>query len=154
MYVIDVEASGLDIQSYPIQIGWQHRGDARKFGEILIEPHFDWNYWDPAAESIHKIPRSSLAKGMLIDDACHLLNEVFGNSVVYSDAYQADGFWIERLFSTAGIDQKFKIGSVFDLIDAEKQSEFTKCLRRQARPHRALADARIISDTVNYFAEY
>lgn len=154
MYIIDVEASGLDPESYPIQIGWQHRADLGKFGEILISPHADWVFWSKDAELIHNIPRERLSDGMEISEACHLLNNAFGSSTVYSDAVQADGFWLGRLFSAANIESSFTVGSVFDLVKNEKLSEFRKRLYRQSRPHTALADARAINDVVNYFIPY
>lgn len=155
MYIIDVEASGLSDESYPIQIGWQHRGDLARFGEILIHPHPDWVYWDSSAEErIHHISRQELLSGMDIVDACHLLNEKFERSPVYSDCNSADGFWIERLFETAHVEQRFEVGSIYDLIPDEKLKSFRKKLMARDKPHTALADARIISDVVNFFVPY
>lgn len=155
MYIIDVEASGLHDESYPIQIGWQHRGDLNRFGEILIRPHPDWVYWDESAEKrIHHISRQQLLSGMDIVDACHLLNDLFERSPVYSDCNSADGFWIERLFEAGHVEQRFDVRSVYDLVSDENLSDFQKKLRSSERPHTALADARIISDIVNFFVPY
>lgn len=155
MYIIDVEASGLAEESYPIQIGWQHRGDLGRFGEFLISPHPDWVYWDDYAEKkIHHISRQSLLTGMDVVDACKLLNEKFGHYPVFSDAHEADGFWLSRLFDAAHIEPMFQVRSVFSLVPVEKHYDFEKRLRKQPRPHQALADARIISDAVNFFAPY
>lgn len=155
MYIIDVEASGLSEESYPIQVGWQHRGNLSKFGEILLFPHADWVYWDEAAEHrIHHISRQQLRSGMDIIEACHYLNQVFATTPVYSDCNSADGFWINRLFETAHIEQRFDIKSIYSLIPKEKMDAFTKRLMAREKPHTALADARIISDVVNYFVPY
>lgn len=154
MYIIDVEASGLDPESYPIQIGWTHRGDTYRCGEILIAPHPDWVYWSPDAELVHKIPRESLANGMEISEACHLLNKTFGPRPVYSDAYTADSFWLSRLFDTAGVEPDFTVRSVFSLVAEDRRYEFEKRLHRKPRPHTALEDARIICDAVNFFVPY
>lgn len=155
MYIIDVEASGLSDQSYPIQIGWQHRGDLARFGEFLIRPHPDWVYWDETAEKrIHHISRLQLQSGKDIVDSCHLLNDLFAREPVYSDCQSADAFWIDRLFDTANIERRFDIDSVYDLVSDEKLRNFRKKLAAQPRPHTALADARIISDVVNFFVPY
>lgn len=155
MYIIDVEASGLSDQSYPIQIGWQHRGDLNRFGEILICPHPDWVYWDESAEKrIHHISRQQLLSGEDIVDACHFLNKTFERQPVYSDCNSADGFWVDKLFTTAHVEQRFEIKSIYDLISDEKMSSFKQKLMARDKPHTALADARIISDVVNFFVPY
>lgn len=155
MYIIDVEASGLSDESYPIQIGWQHRGDFSRFHEVLIRPHPDWVYWDEDAENrVHHISRQSLLSGIDIEDACRLLNDTFRRTPVYSDCNSADGFWIDRLFTTAHIKQEFEIKSIYDLIPKDKMRAFKKRLMAREKPHTALADARIISGVVNYFVPY
>lgn len=68
----DIEASGLDEASYPIEIGWSlPDGRTRSF---LIKPEPEWTHWDEAAEDLHGISREELEKSGLPPDAFSLLS--------------------------------------------------------------------------------
>ncbi|MEH6628750.1 MAG: hypothetical protein V7739_20100 [Motiliproteus sp.] len=55
MIIVDIEASGLSPDSYPIEIAWvDTRTDA--CDAFLINPETaccDWDYWNYDAEKIH-----------------------------------------------------------------------------------------------------
>jgi len=50
---LDVEASGLGPDSFPIEIGWAILGGPA--GSVLIKPAPDWSQdaWDETAEDLH-----------------------------------------------------------------------------------------------------
>lgn len=107
---IDLEASGLNAQSWPLEVGWCFLdGDA---DSVLIKPADSWpmSAWDEGAEELHGITHACATKeGETIGKVCATLNAALGDAAVYSDAPDWDGYWLYRLFSTAGIRQRFKI---------------------------------------------
>ena len=77
--VIDIEASGLDAEAYPIEIGV-----ALPSGETfcaLIRPEPDWQFWDDNAEKVHRVPRDILELyGRPIDEIVVELNRTYPGS--------------------------------------------------------------------------
>ena len=105
MYVIDIEASGLAEESYPIEIAWQSVSNEDDFDSFLIQPIDSWKHWDAYAEEhVHHISRNSLfEQGISAQSACERLNESLKNKVVYSDAVNFDERWMLKLFNDLGI---------------------------------------------------
>ena len=76
--LIDIEASGLDIESYPIEVGLLFNSSVYTW---LIKPEPKWQYWDDAAEKIHGISRQHLLQhGMDAKQAAIEINELVKNS--------------------------------------------------------------------------
>ena len=100
MICIDLEASGLARESYPIEIAWK----CTKSGAsdcFLINPDTvpEWHYWDECAEELHGIEPDMLQReGISADQACFRLNRALAGKDVVSDAVEYDGFWLRRLF--------------------------------------------------------
>lgn len=101
MIVMDIEASGISPQSYPIEFAWQHRANPTLFDGFLIQPTVDWVYWsDYAEQQIHRITRTELeTSGISVEIAAHWLNEELAGQIVYSDAVDYDRPWIKKLFA-------------------------------------------------------
>ena len=59
-YIIDLEASGLASNSYPIEVGLA-LAPGNRFCS-LIKPVDEWEHWDQQAESVHGISRDILLK--------------------------------------------------------------------------------------------
>ena len=68
---VDEEASGLDLESYPIEIAIQVNGQIFSW---LIAPEPSWMYWDKNAEAMHGVTREMLLKKGL--DAKYVANEI------------------------------------------------------------------------------
>ena len=49
--VIDIEASGFGLSSYPIEIGLVLANGATYCA--LVKPHTSWGHWDRGAEKVH-----------------------------------------------------------------------------------------------------
>jgi len=149
--VIDVEASGFGAGSYPIEVGIAlPDGTTRCY---LIRPAPDWQHWDPAAESVHRITRSILAThGKPLRDVAEHLNGDLRGLTVYSDAWGYDRSWIARLFDAAGIPQHFRLESLRTLMTDEQVSHWDASRRAVQESlgvvrHRASADALVIQRT-------
>ncbi|EXJ13017.1 MULTISPECIES: 3'-5' exonuclease [Nitrincola] len=152
MQVIDIEASGLDPDlSYPIEIGVYDTQHPETSISFLIKPDASWEYWDSNAESIHNISRNLLDKeGISLEDACDRLNLGI-DQVVISDAPDFDYMWLQRLFDKASKPMRFKVSGFYSFLTPEQQSQLNRHLDIQERPHRALADARMIGQALRPF---
>ncbi|CAH7431004.1 conserved hypothetical protein [Vibrio chagasii] len=141
---IDVEASGLDHKSYPIQIGW-----ADNLGivdEFLINPNTakDWNYWDSYAETnVHGISRERCeSDGLSVYDAATRLNSQLSGLYVISDAIDYDQKWVDQLFKEAGVIRTFEMIDVRDVIFSLRENPRDFFNERKARKvhHTAVED--------------
>ncbi|WP_210397374.1 exonuclease domain-containing protein [Motiliproteus sediminis] len=155
MIIIDVEASGLDTRSYPIEIGWVclKTDDSDRFlinPDTSLEP---WDHWSTEAQKLHNLSRRTLIdEGLDVRDACARLNQALAGKVVLSDSEQWDGWWIQRLFLGAGLtqpnDQAFVVQYLFEHFHPLWHSELRARLDAAHRPHHALEDARAIAAAV------
>jgi len=149
--IIDVEASGFDPQSYPIEVGVALESGERF--STLIHPVDEWNHWDTTAESLHHIQRDTLmTHGKSVLDVALKLNELLNEKTVYSDGWVVDKPWIEILFFQAGITRTFYI-SPLEMILSEQQMEHWHEIKNQVieqsspERHRASSDAWVIQQT-------
>lgn len=146
--IVDVEASGLHPDSYPIEIAWFdfETGESDAF---LINPASYWTYWDPVAEQIHGIDRARLqTEGISVFEASDRLMEGLKGRVVYSDAVPFDLMWINALLEASGEERKVVVDSVYKLVPEDSYAALGERLSLSDRPHRALDDCRIIADCV------
>lgn len=154
MIVLDIEASGLALESFPIEIAWQNRNDSNIYDCFLIKPAADWTYWDQyAQESIHGISRELLElEGISVLEAANRLNTALNGNTVYTDAPEYDRGWLAKLFSKAGIDRRFEVRDVLLLVPPAKEAAFQRHSVSGDIVHRALPDVRRIINSLNYFA--
>ena len=149
--IIDVEASGLDWDSYPIEIAVLVDGRMQSW---LIKPEPCWTYWNDTAESMHGICRETLIEsGELAFRVAIELNDLLEESdgVLYSDAAPWDGVWVRTLFEAVGETQTFQILSIADLLSEEQRQAFEDAQYALAqsgkyRLHRAEPDVRMIEE--------
>ena len=165
--IIDIEASGLGPDCYPIELGWA-LPDRKAHGSVLIRPASPWyaRPWDPAAERLHGITRDTLdAHGVAPERALEtFLQAVAGRRWLLSDGLSTDRTWLEQLFAAAG-RRDFRVnmlgqgvGPGFRLIDLDgvllgyTTSKRLATLRARWReadpvvPHRAGPDAARLSE--------
>lgn len=154
MFVIDIEASGLGDDSYPIEIAWGHRYDPTVYDSFLIRPPENWTHWDDYAEfNIHGLSRETLRReGISVADAVARLERHLGGKTVYSDYVPSDRPWVVKLYRQIGREPTFEFRSIQSLIRPDKIADYF--LRYDSTPtrHRALADVRKIISTLNYFS--
>jgi len=150
MIIIDVEASGLAEQSYPIEIAWQDTENVNQFDSFLIQPLDSWSYWDDHAEQvIHHISRAELfQKGISPAAACDRLNQHLRGKTVYSDAVSYDQRWVTSLFEAVGMRMELSFGSIYDRLPAGCREKYSTLIENEPVKHRALEDARQIATWV------
>ncbi len=142
MICIDLEASGLARESYPIEIAWK----CTETGEndcFLINPDTvpEWHYWDEFAEELHGIePELLQQEGISADQACLRLNRALKGREVISDAFEYDGFWLRRLFEAGDMQPSFHLVGLDAVLSAEERIQYQFIARSQFRRHRALQD--------------
>ena len=94
---IDFEASGLENDAYPIEVGWNlPTGEVRSF---LIRPLPSWRYWNKhAEEETHGISREELmAHGVSGAEICAALSGDLDGREVYADGGLLDLEWLQML---------------------------------------------------------
>lgn len=154
MIILDVEASGLGSESYPIEIAWAHRFDPTRYDSFLIKPPENWTYWDAYAElQIHGISRDVLAsEGILVEEAVARLDESLSGETVYSDFVPVDRPWVVRLYQQLGREPSFTFRPLQSLLPPDKVGDYSRDYGTTPTEHRALADVRKMIRTLNFYA--
>lgn len=149
--IIDVEASGFDPMSYPIEVGLALASGERY--SSLILPIDEWTHWDPDAEKLHHIQREKLFRhGKPIHIVARKLNELLRGQTVYTDGWVVDKPWLDNLFYQARVGMEFHV-SALEMILSEPQMEQWHSVKndfiKEAHPdrHRASSDAWIVQQT-------
>ena len=156
--LIDIEASGLAIDSYPIEIALSINA---KIHSWLIKPDHRWQYWDNTAERLHGITRDTLlANGIEPNLVVDAIDRVMAtsNGLLYSDAAAWDADWMATLYHAVGTIPNFHILPVDDLLSDNQQTLFWKKRNEvadsgQYRLHRAEQDVRILQEALRFAME-
>lgn len=150
--ILDLEASGFGRHSYPIEVGYV-LPDGSSYCS-LIRPAAHWTHWDPAAESVHHIPRHTLERhGRSAAEVAHQLNDALRGRTVFSDGWAHDYPWLAALFEEAGMVPAFKLESLRTLLsedEAQAWAATREAVGREVpdRRHRASSDARMLQLTL------
>jgi hypothetical protein len=149
--IIDFEASGFGVDSYPIEVGIVMSSGEKYCA--LIKPADDWLYWDQKAELVHGLSLDLLwSQGKSINTVTRELNTFLGNKTVYSDGWVVDKPWLSRLFYSTGLTPSFFLSSL-EYILKESQMEIWTETQQQVMSdlaltrHRASTDALVIQET-------
>jgi hypothetical protein len=149
--IIDIEASGFGVDSYPIEVGVV-LNNGQKYC-TLIRPADNWTYWDQKAEQLHGLSLDVLrAHGKPIRTVANELNAFLGNKTVYSDGWVVDKPWLSRLFYQAGLEPSFLLSSLEYILKEPQMDIWTKTNRQVIADlalmrHRASTDALVIQET-------
>ncbi len=157
-FIIDVEASGFGIDSYPIEVGIVLEQDV-KFC-TLITPVDEWKHWDKSAEQIHGITRDCLFQyGKSVQKVALELNGLLKNKTIYSDGWVVDKPWLITLFQYAQVDMEFYVSPLEMLLSEQQMLIWDKTKQEVIEEeklirHRASSDAWVIQATFNRTLEY
>jgi len=150
-FIIDVEASGLQNASYPIEVGVALAG-GEKFCH-LIKPLDSWVHWDQEAEEVHNISQQTLFEhGDSVLDVANALNQLLKDKVLYTDGWVVDKPWLTMLFHSAQLPMLFRVSPI-ELILSEPQMaiwhETKDALLEETNitRHRASNDAWVVQET-------
>jgi hypothetical protein len=105
---IDIEASSLSVDSWPIEFGWCS-ADLRA-ESFLIRPMEKWTDWSIMSELIHGIGLEELMDhGIEAESAARRINAVCAGRQVLSDNPEMDSGWLDQLFHDVGVARQFSI---------------------------------------------
>ena len=98
---VDLEASGLGAESWPIEIGVAWIDDAGKIrsDSQLIRPDPSWSPegWSDESAAIHGIARDALEAAPTTDAVAHWFLEMSRGRPLLSDAPEFDAVWLARV---------------------------------------------------------
>lgn len=104
---MDIEASGLTGDSYPIEIAWVFEDGSGAEGH-LIQPAPGWIVWTESAEQTHGIDRATLAaKGQPAAAVAGRMVEVLTGHDLYASSPEWDGKWLSDLLEAGGLPREF-----------------------------------------------
>lgn len=115
---LDCEASSLSDSSYPIEIAWSDgEGNIESY---LINPYLyprDYCDWDPSAQSVHHLSRNFLYEnGKPPEYVAEKINSALKGKIIYTDAPDFDGFWVDRLFNAVRLENSLKFENIEALL--------------------------------------
>lgn len=162
--VLDFEASALDPESYPIEIGisfWSGPVRPVYTWSSLIEPTPLWvkeGVWFEAAQNVHGISAQDLTGAASPQKVMTIANRFLqGIGSVVSDNLYWEALWLNKLAHQAGIKPDFKIDKISDRIarlpnaNREKMVDYVK---ENRPPHRAGPDSLHLVKTLAYGLGY
>jgi hypothetical protein len=150
LIIVDFEASSLNMESYPIEVGVAVAKDLSGSVGVwssLIIPDPEWvqgGDWDPASQGTHGISRESLARGRHPAEVAAILDMIITpHGHAWCDGGRYDGHWLKTLFRAARMKPGFDVWDVAGLfsLDRELRNRFGEVMSRSAPPHRAGEDA-------------
>jgi hypothetical protein len=150
--IMDIEASGFGLGSYPIEIGFVLPDGSAWCS--LVKPEADWQHWDPNAAAVHHITREQLMQhGRSPREIADVLNLRLRGQTVYSDAWAHDYTWLGRLYEAAGRSPSYKLDNLRALLSEREAARWHEVKRQVSQTmglqrHRASADARILQQTL------
>jgi DNA polymerase III epsilon subunit-like protein len=149
--IIDIEASGLRSDSYPIEIAILVDGKKHVW---LIKPEDHWTYWSDDAQDLHGISLKMLQReGLPVATVADELNRAVSasNGLLHSDAVRWDSGWINTLYDAANMRMNFKVVSIYDLLSENQSLKFDNERSKLANSgrydlHKAEEDVSLIYD--------
>lgn len=100
---IDVEASSLSQQGWPLEIGWGYSLEPASTRSLLVRPEPEWTDWDVRSWRVHRIDyRLCVSEGLSAEDVVGILEEAIRGAEVHSDHPPSDARWLDRLYEAAG----------------------------------------------------
>lgn len=147
--IIDFEASSLEHDSYPIEVGMAVLDAVGTINtwSTLIRPTTTWElsgHWSHRSQRIHGIAREELGAGLSPRQVMQELNERLALIPrVCCDGGDYDRMWLHSLSRAAGIDPEFELADLDALLAecAIDPAAVGDHLHQSAIPHRAGPDA-------------
>jgi hypothetical protein len=146
---LDVEASGMGIESFPIEIAYSSSNGDKN--EYLIKPTQDWlndgSWCFNAEHNIHKISLEILIEnGMNTYDVAINLNKALLGKFLLCNDLEYDGVWLTQLFKAASIGVQFTLTDIrylYEYWGEDKTNAFKEVYKSivPSTNHRALPDA-------------
>lgn len=146
---IDLEASSLSAESWPIELGlcWLDERQKLRIISKLIKPDPSWpiESWSLRSQRVHKIDLDEL---QCAEDATEVAQWALGRlegAMLLSDAAAHDNRWLGVLMATIGQPDALKVESIQEEVrrrfEGDAMSMFFKANSAGGSAHRAAPDA-------------
>lgn len=152
--IIDIEASGLGSQSYPVEIAWAS-APHYEVTSHLIRPLPGWlaveSAWDRKAEKLHGLSRELLLEeGRCVYEVSEFILASFVGADLYSDSPEFDEHWLNMIIKHK--KTSFSVRDIEDIIPrtidaATRRKTKLAAFRGSCSRHRAGTD---VLSLVNY----
>lgn len=145
--LIDLEASSLSQNSWPIEVGlsWFRDGSIQTWSS-LIRPEESWDPadWSNQSAAVHRIRRERLADAPPAAEVAEQFLDVVGDMTPVSDYPPADRQWLARLLEAGGYSEPLDLAD-FNIVSfahfhGYALDQLYETLERRRKPHRAGAD--------------
>jgi len=143
MYFIDVEASSLSNDSYPIALALIDAFSSTTY-KAIIKPMGNWSDWSIESERVHGIHREMLfRKGERALTVALNLNRILKQETVYCDS-PYDMYWIKKLFDDNNVKMEFLVEQVQSLM-GDSVDEFEYDIMNIEYSHDPLEDVQTLA---------
>ncbi len=150
---LDFEASSLDLESWPVEVGYALSTGPSDAFLLARDPSWSMAHWDRRSAHVHGISLRDLeAEGLAPDVALERLRVALEGMVVVSDAPEFDRFWLQRLADAAGAPAPFEVLDWETALPTRLRAKTWRAIVQEAerlspRTHRAGPDARAMRET-------
>jgi DNA polymerase-3 subunit epsilon len=146
---IDLEASSLSAESWPIELGfcWIDERQKLRTASKRIKPHPSWpiEAWSIRSQRVHKITLDELESAEDATSVAQWALDRLSGALLLSDAAMHDSRWLNGLMATIGQRDVLKVESIQEEVRrqfrGDAMSMFFKANARGGSAHRAAADA-------------
>ncbi|MCF7971152.1 MAG: hypothetical protein K9L22_08330 [Methylococcaceae bacterium] len=112
---LDVEASSLSMDSYPVEIAWSD--PLGKIESYLINPYAieAWTDWDYNSQQIHGISRKQCREdGLHPEQLCRIMSQsIQPGETIYADGGNFDANWVDILYEYGNDRSGFKYAQFY-----------------------------------------
>ena len=148
-HFIDLDASGITPDSYPIEVGVGFPGGEY---QALIQPASYWENWSCDAQDMQQLTREKLmSEGQLPLLVAQEMNHLFDGKILCSDN-SADCFWLDVLCEAAGIEPTFSAHPL-EIFIGREPATMALAPRPAFLDHRALCDVRALEACVSLYLQ-
>ena len=150
--VLDIEASGFGVGSYPIEVGFV-LPDGQGYC-TLIQPEPTWLHWDQQAQQVHGISQQMLAThGRSVQEVARQLNDRLHGRTLYTDAWLHDYTWLATLYEAADLAPSFRLDDLRSVLTETEAAQWHVVKKQVAtelklQRHRASSDAKVLQSTL------
>lgn len=146
---IDFEASSLDPEGWPIEVGvsWLDGGTVRVYDELMRpDPTWLMTAWSSQSAAVHGISLDQLRDAAPAAEVAQRVASLLGRHIVISDAPEFDGRWLRRLLDLLPTPHYIPLVDFDEVAHSRfgpRELDWVyETLERLRAPHRAGPDAR------------
>lgn len=142
---MDIEASGLTAESYPVSIGVA--GNEQRW-IWYVSPLGEWDEWCEIAAAMHGIERDFLlSQGRDAFLIAREMNAIFkGHTLLVNSDW--DQVWLAKLFDESGVRCAFEVKRLEQVFSSDTCTLINDAFESADIPHEADKDATVLRDAI------